>query len=122
MDSLNPEEEVSILKNGRSHASHEIYLHYYITFNDKVVEPRLTLSWPNFGSGGPFEVFKKKENGQNWISEISGLVSDTSDQVEGVKNKSSLWMIGRLQKQCSKIHIMVLKPKLENTDTNQTGL
>ena len=40
---------------------HEISLHYYITFNDKVVEPRLTLSWPNFGSGGPFEVFKKRK-------------------------------------------------------------
>ena len=43
MDSLNPEEEVSILKNGRSHVSPQISLHYYITFNDKVFEPRLTF-------------------------------------------------------------------------------
>ena len=61
MDSLNPEEEVSILKNGRSHVSPGISLHYYITFNDKVFEPRLTLSWPNFGSRGPFEIFKKRK-------------------------------------------------------------
>ena len=40
MDSLNPEEEVSILKNGRSHVSPQISLHYYITFNDKVIQPR----------------------------------------------------------------------------------
>ena len=42
--------------------------------------PFLYQSWeaPNFGPRRPFEVFKKKENDQNWISEISGLVSDTS--------------------------------------------
>ena len=44
MDSLNPEEEVSILKDGRSHVSDEISPHYYITFNDKVVEP-LSVKW-----------------------------------------------------------------------------
>ena len=46
--------------------------------------PFLYQSWeaPNFGPRRPFEVFKKKENDQNWISEISGLVSDTSDQTQ----------------------------------------